>query len=87
MDEAVEAFEEKTKCPKCGQTSPISAKKCSAAVFCGYDLKSELECIRSIDVSLITIRRIAKWWLMLSILGMLIGLLLVIAAGNGARLF
>jgi hypothetical protein len=86
MDETVEVVEEKAKCPKCGQTSPISAKKCSA-IACRHDLKSELECLRSIDVSLITIRRIAKWWLVLSILGVLLGLLLLIAAGNGAKLF
>lgn len=86
MDEIVEVIEEKTKCPKCGETSPTSANKC-AAIACGYGLKSELECLRSIDVSLITIRRIAKWWLVLSILGVLIGLLAIIAAGNGAKLF
>ena len=86
MDETVEVAEEKTKCPKCGQASPISAKKCSG-LSCRADLKSEIECLRSIDVSLITIRRIAIWFLVLSILGVLLGVLAIAAAGNGAKLF
>ena len=39
------------------------------------------------NASLTTIRRIAIWFLVLSILGVLIGVLEIIAAGTGAKLF
>jgi hypothetical protein len=37
------------------------------------EAKSEIECLRSIDGSLATIRRIARWFMILSILGVLVG--------------
>jgi hypothetical protein len=49
-----------------------------------YRPKSEVDCLRSIDASLITIRRIAIGWLVLSILAMLFMLLRAIAGDNDA---
>jgi len=62
------------RCPKCGMVNSPSDRKCEA-LSCSYDLKSDLECLRSIDLSLKGIKRIAIWFLILSILSVLIGLL------------
>jgi uncharacterized membrane protein YvbJ len=77
---------ETVKCPTCGATNDPASKEC---VDCGAYLKSELECLRSIeqtlktpdlrclqsiDGTLKTIRRIAIWWLILSILAIIYGL-------------
>ena len=85
MDESIKDIET-TSCPGCGQQNVVTAKECFA-ISCRAVLKSELECLRSIDKSLITVRRIAVWFLILSLLGVLIGGLMVIAAANGAKLF
>jgi hypothetical protein len=58
------------RCPKCGRPNSPSDRKCS---FCSYALKSEIECVRSIDRSLKGIRRIAIWFLVISILSVVIG--------------
>jgi hypothetical protein len=47
--------------------------------------ESTQEYLRSIDKSLITIMRIAVWFLILSIAGMLFGLLWIITVANGGR--
>ena len=57
---------ETLKCPNCGAENQADARKCGA---CQYDLKSELECLRSIDVSLGVVKRILIWWLVVSFLG------------------
>jgi hypothetical protein len=67
------------RCPKCGLGNSPSDRKCEA-LSCRYDLKSDIECLRSIDLSLKGIRRIAIWFLILSILSVLIGFL----AASGA---
>src|ERR1700733_9264450 len=59
-----------TMCPYCGHDNLVTARKCAGrSPICGKPLKSELECLRSADRSLLTIRRIAIWWLILSVLG------------------
>ncbi len=70
-----------TKCPKCGLENKPDSKRC-AAPSCHYYLKSEIECLRSMDRSLKGIRRIAIWFLVLSCLSLLVGLL---AAGGAFR--
>jgi hypothetical protein len=83
MDETVET----TRCPRCGFENVLDAKECAGTLpECHAQLKTDFECQRSIDVSLITIRRIAKWWLVLSIAGALFGLLWIIVAANGGKL-
>lgn len=73
MDESIKTL----KCPKCGRENEIPAIICSA-IPCRFRLKPELECLRSIDVSLITIRRIATWWLILSIAAVTLSVLYVL---------
>jgi hypothetical protein len=63
-----------TKCPECGFMNDADAKNCFAGA-CRAFLKSDAECLRSIDVSLRKIRRIAVWFLILSLLGLLLGLM------------
>lgn len=70
-----------TKCPKCGWENVPGVRKC-AAPSCRYDLKSELECLRSIDRSLKGIRRIAIWFLVLSILSVLLGFLYALVTAH-----
>ena len=54
------------KCPNCTTEIESDARKCGK---CHYDLKSELECLRSIDVSVGVIKRILIWWLFVSFMG------------------
>jgi hypothetical protein len=88
-----------TKCPNCGFENDLAAKLCASlpdAEYkegCGSYLKSELECLRSLDVRstalmrvlneanayLKTIKSIAIWFLVLSMLGLLLGFM----AGTG----
>jgi len=57
------------RCPYCGYENLLTAKKCAnRSPICGKPLKSELDCLRSADRSLASIRRIAIWFLILSIL-------------------
>jgi hypothetical protein len=65
---------ETTKCPKCGMENKLTAEQCEA-LSCRAYLKTDLECLRSIDTSLVTIKRIALWWLLLSILAVAAGLI------------
>jgi hypothetical protein len=67
---------ETTLCPSCGAGNNPDAKSCES---CRRYLKSGLECLRSIDVSLITIRRIARWWLILSILAVAVSVIYVLS--------
>ena len=67
---------ETTKCPVCGFENGIDAKVCGkkfpGALFkhsCNAHLKTDLESLRSIDLSLGAIKSILTWWLVLSILG------------------
>ena len=62
------AMAETLKCPACGTENEVNAKECSK---CPAFLKSDLECLRSIDRSLGTIKGIAIWWLILSILSVI----------------
>lgn len=66
---------ETLKCQFCKRDTPIGESACTK---CGHYLKSELECARSIDHSLIILRRIAIWFLVLSILCDVFGLLVII---------
>jgi hypothetical protein len=59
---------ETTKCPFCGWDNELETKECKN-VPCHAYLKSELECLRTIDKSLRTIKSIAVWWVVLSVLG------------------
>jgi hypothetical protein len=54
------------KCPSCGAETEPGARKCGK---CQYYLKSELECLRSIDASVGIMKRILIWWLVVSFLG------------------
>ena len=69
---------ETTKCPHCDVENEATAKKC-ASPACDSYLKSELECLRSIDVSVTTIKRIAIWWLILSILFVFVAIIYAIS--------
>jgi hypothetical protein len=53
------------KCPSCGAETEPGARKCGK---CQYYLKSELECLRSIDASVGIMKRILIWWLVVSFL-------------------
>jgi hypothetical protein len=57
---------ETLKCPNCGAETEPDARKCGK---CQYYLKSELECLRSIDVSVGVMKRILIWWFVVSFLG------------------
>jgi hypothetical protein len=57
---------ETLKCPSCGAETEPDARKCG---MCQYYLKSELECLRSIDASVGIVKRILIWWLVVSFLG------------------
>jgi len=54
------------KCPRCGVETEPTAQSCGK---CQYYLKSELECLRSIDASVGIMKRILIWWLVVSFLG------------------
>jgi hypothetical protein len=60
------AMAETPKCPSCGAETEPNARKCSK---CQCYLKSELECLRSIDHSVGIMKRILLWWLVVSFLG------------------
>jgi len=57
---------ETPKCPNCRAEIEPDARKCGK---CRYYLKSEVECLRSIDVSVGIIKRILIWWLVVSFFG------------------
>ena len=59
------------KCPSCGRENDQATKKCDS-VDCRFYLKSDLECLRSIDLSLRTIKRIAILWLVLTVVGIVV---------------
>ena len=59
---------ETVKCPRCGAANDPAARECSSS-YCGFYLKSAIETLWSIDGTLKTIKGIAIWWLILSILG------------------
>jgi hypothetical protein len=65
---------ETVKCHVCGRDNELTNKEC-ANIPCHAYLKSDLECLRSIDRSIRTIKRIAVWWLILSILGVIVSVL------------
>ena len=72
-------MDEIVKCPACGSEGESTAQNCTK---CKVYIRSELECIRDIDASLKrvdaslkTITNIAVWWLILSILGVIIGVI------------
>ncbi|HLY20732.1 MAG TPA: hypothetical protein VKR61_26070 [Bryobacteraceae bacterium] len=57
---------ETLECPGCGAETAPDARKCGK---CGRYLKSELECLRSIDAAVGIIKRILIWWLVVSFTG------------------
>jgi predicted amidophosphoribosyltransferase len=60
------AMAETLKCPSCGAETEPNTRKCGK---CQLYLKSELECLRSIDASVGIMKRILIWWLVASFLG------------------
>ena len=56
---------ETLKCPTCGADNEPDARKCGK---CQLYLKSELECLRSMDVSLGIMKRILIWFLVVTFL-------------------
>jgi hypothetical protein len=60
------AVPETLKCPNCEADIEPAARKCGK---CEYYLKSELECLRSIDRLVGIIERILIWWLVVSFMG------------------
>ncbi len=54
---------ETMKCPRCGAETEPDLRKCTK---CLYYLKSELECLPSIDASVGIMKRILLWWLVVS---------------------
>jgi uncharacterized membrane protein len=67
---------ETVKCPVCGSEGESTAKNCTK---CNVYIRSELECLRGIDASIKTIKGIAIWWLILSILSVIAALLYVLS--------
>lgn len=65
------------KCPNCGRENDLNEKLCVWPT-CQFPLKTSLECLRTIDISLTTIRRIGLWFVTLSVLAIGVGVLLVI---------
>jgi hypothetical protein len=80
---------ETIKCQWCGQGNDPASERC-VSPGCGrfdwnkqaerektefHHLSSDTESLRSIDASLKTIKRIAIWFLVISILGLLLGLM------------
>jgi hypothetical protein len=57
---------ETLKCPSCGAETEPDARKCGR---CQYYLKTELECLRSIDRAVGIMSRILIWWLVVSFMG------------------
>jgi predicted amidophosphoribosyltransferase len=57
---------ETLECPSCGAKTEPDARKCGK---CQRYLKSELECLRSIDASVGIMKRILIWWLVVSFFG------------------
>jgi hypothetical protein len=57
---------ETLKCPICGADNKPDALKCGK---CQLYLKSELECLRSIDRAVGIMNRILIWWLVVSFMG------------------
>jgi hypothetical protein len=57
---------ETLKCPTCGTDNEPDARKCGK---CQFYLKSELECLRSIDRAVGIMKRILIWWLVVSFMG------------------
>ena len=57
---------ETLKCPNCGAETELDARNCGK---CQRYLKSELECLRSIDASVGIMKRILIWWLVVSFMG------------------
>ena len=70
-----------TKCLRCGFENDPDAERCAnpscARTDWNYGIsrqsKSETDYLRSINQSLTTIKRIAIWFLVISILGLLLG--------------
>jgi hypothetical protein len=60
------AMVETLKCPNCGADTEPDARNCGK---CHVYLKSELECLRSIDRSVGIMKRILIWWLVVSFFG------------------
>jgi predicted amidophosphoribosyltransferase len=75
---------ETTKCPKCGAENESAGRicaKCAAYIPSTAIAEAEarrakltLDYLRDIDASLKTIKHIAVWWLILSILSVLTGI-------------
>jgi predicted amidophosphoribosyltransferase len=59
------AMAEALKCPGCGADTEPDARQCPK---CQRYLKSELECLRSIDASVGIIKRILIWWVVVAFL-------------------
>jgi hypothetical protein len=57
---------ETLKCPTCGAENEPAARQCGK---CQYYLKSELECLRSIDRAIGIVKRILIWWVFVAFLG------------------
>jgi len=67
----------KCQCPKKDWDAPSAAPVANAPVE-----HSDSECLRSIDRSLKTIKGIAIWFLVLSILGVIVGFLSVVFSSS-----
>jgi predicted amidophosphoribosyltransferase len=57
---------ETLECPNCGAEIERDTRKCGA---CTIYLKTDLECLRTIDRSLRTLKTIAVWWFVLVTIG------------------
>ena len=70
------------KCPKCGRENDLTARIC-AVPSCSYLLKSEIECLRSIDKSVATVKRVLIFWLILTIMVIIFGIMNAIVIRPG----
>jgi hypothetical protein len=69
------------KCPACHRENDITVEVCGN-YSCRTVLKSELECMRDAERSLASIRGILRFWLVLSIIGLLLGFLTFLASAK-----
>jgi hypothetical protein len=66
--------EETAKCPRWGRENSLDEAVCQKP-SCSYSLKSDIECLRSIERLTRSIKGIAVWFLVLSIISLVFGFL------------
>lgn len=70
------AVEEAIACPKCGFRNAPGVRMCAASA-CRTKLKTDLECLRSIDLSARSIKRIMIFWTVIAIIGLILSVVVM----------